>query len=95
MGKEFTRGDKLIYILTYLWIISWTLIFIIGTIYSLIHPLSDISWMKFWYVYLGINLVIAIIVVFWFTIGGFIDIKSMFNRLRTMERDDKDDGFVL
>ena len=95
MGKEFTRGDKLIYILTYLWIISWTLVFIIGTIYSLIHPLSDISWMKFWYVYLGINLMIAIIVVFWFTIGGFIDIKSMFNRLRTMERDDRDDGFVL
>ena len=95
MGKEFTRGDKLIYILTYLWIISWTLVFIIGTIYSLIHPLSDISWMKFWYVYLGINLMIAIIVVFWFTIGGFIDIKSMISRLRSMKRDDKDDGFVL
>ena len=95
MGKEFTRGDKLIYILTYLWIISWTLVFIIGTIYNLIHPLSDISWMKFWYIYLGINLVVAIIVMFWFTIGGFVDIKSMFNRLRTMERDDRDDGFVL
>jgi len=94
MGKEFTRGDKLIYILTYLWIISWTLVFIIGTIYSLIHPLSDISWMKFWYFYLGINLAIAIIVVFWFTIGGFIDIKSMISRLRSMKRDDKDDGFV-
>ncbi len=94
MGKEFTRGDKFIYIITYFWIISWTLIFIVGTIYNLLHPVSDRAWMKFWYIYLGINLVIALIVVFWFTIGGFIDIKSMFSRLRTMERDDKDDGFV-
>jgi len=94
MGKEFTRGDKFIYIITYIWIVSWTLIFTIGTIYNLIRPASDLAWMKFWYLYLGLNLGIAIIVVIWFTIGGFLDIKSMFHRLRTMERDDKDDGFV-
>lgn len=95
MGKEFTRGDKLFYILTYCWIIGWTLVFIIGTIYNLIYPASDLSWLKFWYVYLGVNLVMAVIVVFWFAIGGVIDIKSMFNQLRSMQRDDKDDGFVF
>ena len=95
IGKEFTRGDKLIYILTYCWIIGWTLVFIIGTVYNLIYPVTDLSWMKFWYIYLGINLVIAVIVVLWFTVGGFIDIKSMFSQLRSMERDDRDDGFVF
>ena len=95
MGKEFTKGDKLLYILTYIWIIGWTLIFIVGTIYNLLVNVSDLSWMKFWYIYLFINLVIAIIVVFWFAIGGFKDIKDMFDRLRIMERDDKDDGFVM
>jgi len=95
MGKEFTKGDKLLYILTYIWIIGWTLIFIVGTIYNLLVNVSDLSWMKFWYIYLFINLVIAIIVVFWFAIGGCKDIKDMFDRLRIMERDDKDDGFVM
>ena len=95
IGKEFTSGDKLIYILTYCWIIGWTLVFIIGTVYNLIYPVADLAWMKFWYIYLGINLVIAVIVVLWFTVGGFIDIKSMFSQLRSMERDDRDDGFVV
>jgi len=94
MGKEFTRGDKFIYVITYVWIVAWTLLFIVGTIYNLIHEVSDYAWMRFWYIYLAINLAAAVIVFFWFTVGGFIDIKAMLSRLRTMSRDQKDDGFV-
>lgn len=94
MGKEFSRTDKIIYIATYVWILLWAGIFIVGTIYNLTHDVADLTWMKFWYWYLGINIALAIVVVVWFTIGGVRDVKALFRRLGTMERDDKDDGSV-
>ena len=47
MGEEFTKGDKLIYILNYVWTGIWTLVFIVGTIYNLSNEVSDASWMFF------------------------------------------------
>lgn len=94
MGKEFSRTDKVIYIATYCWIFLWASIFIIGTIYNLTHDVADLIWMKFWYWYLGINIAMAVVVVVWFTIGGVRDMKALFQRLGTQQRDDKDDGFV-
>lgn len=94
MGKEFSRTDKFIYIATYIWILLWATLFIVGTVFILTHQVSDLSWMQFWYFYLEINIAIAIIVIVWFTIGGARDMKALFSRLGTMERDDKDDGFV-
>ena len=94
MGKEFTRGDKFIYIVNYIWTGGWTLVFIVGTVYNLMYDVSDDTWMSFWKIYLGIHVTLAVIVIFWFTIGGFRDLKRMFTRLRTMKRDDSDDGSV-
>ena len=37
MGREFTRGDKLIFIISYVWTVLWTLIFIVGTIWNVAH----------------------------------------------------------
>ena len=94
MGKEFTRGDKIIYIATYTWTFAWVTVFIIGTLYNLIYGASDRSWMTFWFTYLVINTVISLVVVVWFTIGGVRDLKHMFKALSTMVRDDTDDGLV-
>jgi len=94
MGKEFTRGDKFIYIANYIWTGAWTLVFLIGTIYNLSHDVPDPSWMKFWSIYLKIHLALTVIVIFWFIIGGAKDLKAMIRRLRTMKRDDTDDGFI-
>jgi hypothetical protein len=38
--------------------------------------------------------VVSSIVVLWFAIGGFIDIRAMLGRLAVMRRDDSDDGWV-
>ena len=94
MGKEFTRFDKFIYIMNYVWTGGWTLVFIVGTIYNLTHEVSDDTWMKFWRIYLLIHAGVAVVVIFWFMVGGFKDLKAMVKRLRTMDRDDSDDGFV-
>ena len=95
MGKEFTRGDKFIYILSYAWIFGWTLIFIIGTIYNLSHDVPDSNWMSYWKYYVIIYALVSAVVVVWFSIGGVIDMKAMFKQLSVMKRDDTDDGFVL
>lgn len=94
MGKEFTPGDKIIYILTYIWIISWAAVFVAGTIFYYFHGISDRAWMDFWFLYLKINLVMAIIVAIWFSIGGFRDMGRMLKDLKVLQRDDRDDGFV-
>ncbi|MFH1195124.1 MAG: sodium:solute symporter [bacterium] len=95
MGKEFTRGDKLIYLTAYTWTFLWVVVFIIGTIFNLSGDVPDSSWISFWKYFVIINLVASIIVIIWFTIGGIKDFKDMLRRLKTMVRNHKDDGTVL
>ena len=94
INTEFSKADILLYFGTYLWIFVWIGVFIFGTVYYLLYGITDASWMKFWYVFLIIYLVASIIVVIWFSIGGFGDIKDMMRRLSTAERDDTDNGMV-
>jgi solute:Na+ symporter, SSS family len=94
MGKEFTRGDKAIYILNYVWTGAWLLIFIFGTIYNLTYDVSDESWLLFWRIYLAINVTLSAVVIVWFMIGGFRDLRRMNRRLVSGSRDAHDDGFV-
>ena len=94
MGKEFTKNDKLIYVLNYAWTGFWTLVFIVGTVYNLSNSVSDDAWMKFWEYYIYIHLVLSGIVLVWFTIGGFNDLKNMITSLQSEIRDHGDDGWV-
>ena len=94
VGKEFTKGDKTIYILNYVWTFSWTIVFIFGTVYNLLNDVSNHSWMVFWWYYIVIHSVAALISIVWFTIGGFTDLKVMLEKLRQNNRDHSDDGWV-
>lgn len=94
MGREFTRGDRVIFIASYVWTFTWTAIFIIGTIYNLSHDVDDERWANFWKIYMYIQIALAIFVTVWFSIGGIRDIRRMFGKLRLMERDETDDGMI-
>lgn len=94
ISDEFTKSDKLIYILNYFWTGAWTLVFIIGTIYNLNNDVSDYAWMSYWKYYIFIHIVVSMITMVWFSIGGFKDLKAMMLRLKTAERDHQDDGWV-
>ena len=94
MGKEFTKTDKLIYIVNYIWTIFWTIVFIIGTTYNLYNPVSDDSWINYWKFYIYIHLILSFFVIIWFTLGGFIDLKKMISSLGSVERDHGDTGWV-
>jgi SSS family solute:Na+ symporter len=94
MGKEFTRGDKIIYLVAYSWTLIWTIVFLAGTFINLSSEVSDASWMSFWKIFVLVNIAASAIVVVWFTIAGTRDLKDMLLRLRTMVRDHHDHGFV-
>ncbi len=94
MGKEFTRGDRIIYIINYVWTGVWLLVFIVGTVYSLTHDVGDASWLTFWRIYLTIHIVVSVAIIVWFLIGGFRDLLRMNRHLETSGRDHRDDGFV-
>jgi SSS family solute:Na+ symporter len=94
MGKEFSPGDKAIYIATYVHTAIWFLIFVGGTIYNLTHDVADATWVHFWRIYFYIQVVFSVFVIAWFSIGGVRDIGAMLRRLRVMQRDETDDGTV-
>ena len=94
MGKEFTKTDKIIYIVNYAWTGMWTIVFIIGTIYNLSNPVSNSSWMAYWKYYIYINIVVCSVIIVWFTLGGFSDLRHMIKSLKLEDRDHGDDGWV-
>ncbi|OQX75891.1 MAG: hypothetical protein B6D61_09640 [Bacteroidetes bacterium 4484_249] len=95
IGKEFTKGDKFIYIFAYTWTFLWVIIFIIGTIYNLSTEVSNLAWITFWKIYVYITLFVSVIIVVWFIIGGIKDFKNMIYKLKTSIRDHSDDGTVV
>ena len=94
IGKEFTIEDKIIYLVSFIWNVFFTLVFVFGTMYNLSNDVSDESWMVYWKYQLYINIIFSFIIIIWFTIGGFIDIKKMFKSLNLSKRDHGDSGFV-
>ncbi|MDE3057780.1 MAG: sodium:solute symporter [Bacteroidota bacterium] len=94
MGKEFTKGDKVIYLAAYLWTFLWVAVFLIGTIWNLAGNVSDAAWMTFWKAFVLIYLAASIVIMIWFTLGGIRDFRDMMQRLKVMTRDHTDDGTV-
>ncbi|HBG26672.1 MAG: hypothetical protein A2Y10_18440 [Planctomycetes bacterium GWF2_41_51] len=95
MSSEFTRKDKILYISTFAWTGLWITIFIAGTIYNFVVDVKTQSWIVFWRYYTLLTLVLSIITTLWFTVGGLIDLKKMFNLLKTIKRNESDDGTVI
>ena len=72
----------------------WTIVFIVGTIYNLSNPVSNSSWMAYWKYYIYINIVVCAVIIVWFTLGGFSDLRQMIKSLKSERRDHGDDGWV-
>jgi SSS family solute:Na+ symporter len=94
MGREFTRGDKFIYVVSYAWILLWTVVFAVGTLWNLSRPVADSAWASYWHSYVLIFAVASAVVVVWLSIGGFRDLRAMFRELAVLKRDDRDHGFI-
>lgn len=94
LSREFTYWDKVIFMSTIVWNMSWFAIFVIGTIYAVIFGVSDAAWLKYWNIVIWVFIVAGVITTVWMAAGGIYDVRVMFKTLATMIRDDKDDGTV-
>jgi SSS family solute:Na+ symporter len=94
MGREFTPFDKVIYVATYVWTLSWVAVFTVGTVLNLTGTVGSEAWLGFWKAYVLIYLAVSIVVIVWFSAGGFINLRGMIRQLRTMTRDHSDSGYI-
>ncbi len=91
---EFTGVDKWVTLITVSWPLAWTLIFIVGTVYNTVVDVPDETWLSWWRGWTWFVLFVGTAVMIWFTIGGFMNLRDMFRRLRAHRADELDDGRV-
>lgn len=95
LGPEFTRGDKLIYFLKIIWVMFFVAVFAVGTIANLLLPLPDWIWEKWWGFQVGLSVIVGVITILWFLIGGFRDLFAMVKALKQESIESSDDGLIL
>lgn len=99
---EFTASDKAISLSLFFYRIAWFIVVAVVTIWNLPRVVPDRWhwpdrwWENFWHITgIWLPFVIASVMVVWFTWGGLHDIRQLFVRLRTSQRDAADDGTVI
>ena len=95
MGKEFSLGDRVVYVFSYSYIIVVSLLFVFGTIYMLSTDISDAAWGNFWWYFCLVMLVLMVLITVWVAVGGLRDLKELKETLSTLKRDAHDDGTVV
>lgn len=96
IDKHFTRGDKWIAAGLLGWSLLWVGVFIVGGLWNLIAPWPEAWWAQFWHITgIGIPIFMALITAIWFTWGGTRDIIQLFQRLKTKQTNELDDGTVI
>ncbi len=94
-SKEFTRGDRIVYFVLFVWMFFWWGVFMTGTIYNLTHDVGVDSWAKYWAFYTVVSVLAGIGTTLWFMVGGVRNMREMFGILATAKRDTRDDGRVV
>jgi solute:Na+ symporter, SSS family len=93
-GPEFTRGDRIIYYLKLSWTLFFFGAFLTICLWQLFYRWPDTWWANWWLfnvIFIGATGVITTI---WFLIGGFRDLRRLFQRLAVIQRSIEDDGTV-
>jgi SSS family solute:Na+ symporter len=93
--KEFTRSDRIIYVISVSWTLFFAGVFLIGTIWNSLVKAPDTAWLAYWKYYVGLFLCVGTVTTLWFSIGGFVDVIRMFKRLKVIQRNEADDGTVF
>ena len=93
--EEFSKIDICIYFGVIAWGAWWLSWVVFGSICYLIIGIEPSFWLSFWRFWLTTLFVGAAITTVWFICGGLLDLKFLFNKLKTIKRSDLDDGTVV
>jgi SSS family solute:Na+ symporter len=94
--SNFTKKDKWVAGTVFAWSIGLMTVNIIVTTWNLAFSRWSMhSWATYWAIVgIGMPFAISVATLIWFTVGGISDTRSFMHALRTMKRDDTDDGHV-
>jgi SSS family solute:Na+ symporter len=95
MGKDFSTGDRILFIGSYAYIFLFFAVFLSGTLYMLSTDVPDRAWGEFWWWFCIVILLMTAAITAWVSIGGVRNLKEMFAMLRMLQRDEADDGTVV
>ncbi len=95
MGKEFSLGDKFLFLGTYTYSLALFVVFLVGTVYAFYFDTSVGAWATFWQIYCYALLALTVILAVWLAVGGTRDLRALYALLRTVKRDARDDGTVV
>ena len=94
-GKEFSMVDRGLMIGSYGYIFVFFTVFLIGTIYMLSTDIPDAAWGTFWWGFSVVVLLMTTGITIWISIGGVQNLRELYSTLRTLKRDEHDDGTVV
>jgi SSS family solute:Na+ symporter len=92
--KEFTRGDKVVYVLNLAWVSFFFFAFLGICVWQLFYKWPETWWANWWLFNIIFTGTAGAITTIWFLVGGIKDLKKLFIRLRTVTRVADDDGTV-
>jgi SSS family solute:Na+ symporter len=93
-GREFSKVDKGLFVYTFGYSVWAMGSFIVLILLAMTGFMNDQRWLVWWRIFILIMLVIGVVGATWVSIGGLFDLKKMYKRLRTMQRNELDDGRV-
>ncbi len=94
--ENFTRGDRFISASLFGWTALMFGAFAVITLLNIVFGAwSERTWWR-WIVFYNVFLPLAVgaVTTVWFTIGGLIDVRRLFEKLRTMPHEARDDGIL-
>jgi hypothetical protein len=93
-GPESTRGDRIIYWFKLGWVVFFFGAFLTICLWQVFYRWPDQWWANWWLFNVIFTGVVGAITTVWFLIGGIRDLKALFHRLATIQRNENDDGTV-
>jgi len=96
-NEKYSRGDRILAWAVFCWSMGHFLVFAVSAIWNLVFGVwSSHTWFLYWKYYtIGLTLVVATVTAIWFTIGGTLDLRKLFLRLKTLQVNAADDGRVI
>jgi SSS family solute:Na+ symporter len=93
---NFTRRDRILVYATLGWTLFWQLVTLTIILKSWFIGRFPATWFIDYLIYvtLPVNLVVGVITTIWFLFGVTGDMRSLFSTLKTVQRNDADDGTV-
>lgn len=96
-SEQYTRGDRILAWSVFWWTMGHFFIFVVVVLWNVLFGRwSDHTWFLYWKYYgVGLTIVVGAISTVWFTVGGTLDLRKLFKRLKTLQVNANDDGRVI